>query len=157
MSMIFRVICYLFFSLIQSLFASKNKFSIIIIIIIHVVFYYIFPRRFLEVSKPSIKSFSQKNFLKFIFTHFVLIGWNLVPPSSLSKTKIQFLHKFIYFYFLMFSNLVCFLTITLRLPLKYAFNFFFSIFEFGVFHLNLRFNYANSFYIFKTTHFILIA
>ena len=48
-------------------------------------------------------SFSiKKKILKFIFTHFVLIGWNSVPPPSLSNTKIQFLCKF-----LMFSNSGC--------------------------------------------------
>ena len=84
-----------------------NSQLYIFLIIIHVVFYYIFPGSFLKVSKHSIKVFLKKNFLKFIFTHFVFIGWNLLRPSSLSKTKIQFLHKFIYFYFLMFSNLGC--------------------------------------------------
>ena len=48
-------------------------------------------------------SFSiKKKILKFIFTHFVLIGWNSVPSPSLSNTKIQFLCKF-----LMFSNFGC--------------------------------------------------
>ena len=92
----FRVICYFFFSQIQSLLASKNNFPIFFIII-HVVFYYFFSEFyyyscrffiiffsgcFIEVPKHSIKSFSQKSFLKFIFTHFVLIGWNLVKFNS---------------------------------------------------------------------------
>ena len=64
---------------------------------------------FLELSlrfwSTRSKNFLKKNFLKFIFTHFVLIRWNSMLPPLLSKTKIQFLHKFIYFYFLIFSNL----------------------------------------------------
>ena len=97
----FRVICFsLKFSL-SSLQKINSQFFLLML------FFTIFLGTFLEVLKHLIKKFSQKNFLKFIFTHFVLIGWNLVNPPSLSHTKIQFLHKFIYFYFLMFSNFGC--------------------------------------------------
>ena len=108
-----------FFSQIQSLFTSKNKFQILfcfvfyfliflLFFLIHVVLNYFFVREFpWGFEALDQKFFSQKNFLKFIFTHFVLIEWNSVSPPSFSKTKIQFLRKFIYFYCLMFSNLGC--------------------------------------------------
>ena len=75
--------------------------------IIHVFVFKEFPWGFevLDQKILLVLSFSQKKFLKFIFTHFVLIGWNSLPPTSFSKPKIQSLYKFIYFYFLMFSDL----------------------------------------------------
>ena len=74
--------------------ASKSKFPI-----------FFFLGSFLEVLKHSIKkillvlSFSREK--KNSKTK------NPMPSSSLPKTKIQFLCKFIYVYFLMFSNLGC--------------------------------------------------
>ena len=71
---LFRVICYLF------------NFVFFIIF-----FFMEFPWGFeaLDQTILLVLSFFQKNFLKFIFTHFVLIGWNSVPLTSFLKTKIQ--------------------------------------------------------------------
>ena len=103
-------VCVCFFFFFSN---SKSKFPILFFFffcffIIH-FFWQGVPWGFKTLNQTIllVLSFSQKKFWKFIFTHLVLIGWNSVPPPSLSKTKIQFLCKFIYFYFLMFSNLGC--------------------------------------------------
>ena len=72
---LFRVICYLF------------NFVFFIIYF----FFMEFPWGFeaLDQTILLVLSFFQKKFLKFIFTHFVLIGWNSVPLTSFLKTKIQ--------------------------------------------------------------------
>ena len=94
-----------------SIIASKSKLPYIhTYIYIYIYIYFIeFPWGFVTLNQTIllVSSFSPKKFLKFIFTHLVLIGWNSGSPLSLSKTRIQFLCKFIYFYFFMFINLGC--------------------------------------------------
>ena len=67
-----------------SIITSKSKLPILFLFLFF-VFSGSFPRGFKTLNQTIILvlSFSQKNFLKFIFTHMVLIGWNLVPPPSL--------------------------------------------------------------------------
>ena len=88
-----------------SIITSKSKLPYIYIYIYIIEF----PWGFVTFNQTIllVSSFSPKKFLKFIFTHLVLIGWNSGSPLSLSKTRIQFLCKFIYFYIFMFSNLGC--------------------------------------------------